>query len=110
MQRIMSIFYNVTLISPKNYFLFTPLLASASVGTISASDLIESVRKILRRCQGKYIAARATRIDTDQHLVYCSSDDGDTFTVKYDILVIAVGAQVNTFGIKGVKGTAKSEV
>lgn len=43
--------FNVVVISPRNYFLFTPLLPSAAVGTISPRSIIQ--RECLMRRQGR---------------------------------------------------------
>ena len=40
--------YHVTVVSPVNYFLFTPMLPSATVGTLELRSLVEPVR---RNCQ-----------------------------------------------------------
>ena len=37
--------YDVTLVSPRNHFLFTPLLPSSTVGTVEFRSIIEPVRK-----------------------------------------------------------------
>jgi hypothetical protein len=38
--------YDVTLVSPRNHFLFTPLLASSAVGTLEYKCIQEPVRSI----------------------------------------------------------------
>ena len=38
--------YDVTVISPRNFFLFTPMLAGASVGTVEYRSITESVREV----------------------------------------------------------------
>ena len=38
--------YDVTLVSPTNHFLFTPLLASTTVGTLEYNSIQEPVRSI----------------------------------------------------------------
>lgn len=38
--------YDVTIISPRNYFLFTPMLAGASVGTVEYRSITEPVREV----------------------------------------------------------------
>jgi hypothetical protein len=38
--------YDVTVISPRNYFLFTPMLAGASVGTVDYRSITEPVREV----------------------------------------------------------------
>lgn len=116
--------YNVVVVSPRNYFLFTPLLPSVPTGTVDARSIIEPVRAITRRCPGEviYLEAEATDIDpvnnkitikqsTTVHSGHSGKDTGsakstlseDIITsLNYDYLVVGVGAQPSTFGIPGV--------
>lgn len=55
--------YNVTLISPNNFYLFTPLLPSATVGTVEPRSLIEPLRKVLSRHRGHYIQGKAVDVE-----------------------------------------------
>ena len=41
--------YDVTVISPRNYFLFTPMLAGASVGTVEYRSITEPIREVRSR-------------------------------------------------------------
>jgi hypothetical protein len=38
--------YDVTVISPRNYFLFTPMLAGSSVGTVDFRSITEPIREV----------------------------------------------------------------
>ena len=38
--------YDVTVISPRNYFLFTPMLAGASVGTVEYRSITQPIREV----------------------------------------------------------------
>lgn len=100
--------YDVTVISPRNHFVFTPMLSGASVGTVEFRSICEPIREINRNAQ--YLEATATEIDPQAQTVNCESVvcDGNScdikdFTVEYDRLIYAVGAQTNTFGIPGVR-------
>jgi len=100
--------YDVTVISPRNYFVFTPMLAGAAVGTVDYRSITEPVREINRYAE--FLEATATEIDPDAKILTCQSVvcDGnsceiDEFEVPYDRLVVTIGAQVNTFGIPGVR-------
>lgn len=100
--------YDVTVISPRNYFLFTPMLAGASVGTVEYRSITEPVREINR--EANYLEATATEIDPKSKIITCesvvcdgNSCDIEDFQVEYDRLVVTVGAQTNTFGIPGVR-------
>jgi len=91
-----------TLISRRNYFLFTPLLPSAVSGTVEFRSILEPARRRLRKVQ--LIDAAVTRIDLGDRRVRCCSEiTGEHFEVTWDILVIAVGARVADFGIPGVR-------
>ncbi|KIJ62223.1 hypothetical protein HYDPIDRAFT_30491 [Hydnomerulius pinastri MD-312] len=92
--------YNTIVISPKNFFLFTPLLPSVAVAT----------RYITRHKarQVSVIEAEATSVDPVNKTVTFTDTSplqplSPTNTLKYDYLVYAVGAETQTFGIPGVK-------
>lgn len=121
--------YNVVVVSPRNYFLFTPLLPSCPTGTVELRSIIEPVRSITRNSPGEviYLEAEATDIDpvnnkltlkqsTTVHSGHSGKDTGSakstvseysgveeiTTSLNYDYLVVGVGAQPSTFGIPGV--------
>ena len=100
--------FDVTVISPRNFFLFTPMLAGASVGTVEYRSICEPVREINRHA--RYLEATAQYVDPLRRTIECesvicegNSCDIESFTVEYDRLIVTVGAQTNTFGIPGVK-------
>lgn len=102
--------YNVIVISPRNYFLFTPLLPSCTTGTIEHRSIMEPIRNFLRhkKTAVKYYEAEATKIDYEKRVVYISDDSdvkGSTSMneVPFDMLVVGVGAENATFGIPGVR-------
>jgi NADH dehydrogenase FAD-containing subunit len=92
----------LTIISPNNHFLFTPLLPSTAVGTLEFRCIQEPIRTHLGP-QGKFIHAKARKLDPQNKTVVCESVHGDIFTVEYDKLVIAVGVKTNTFGIPSIQ-------
>ena len=108
LKTIDAIKYDVTVISPRNHFLFTPMLAASAVGTVDFRSVIEPIRNVNPLVN--YIEATCDDIDTEKKILRCQSVfcegtacDITDFEVEYDHLVVAVGASVNTFGIKGVK-------
>ncbi|KAJ4871104.1 External alternative NAD(P)H-ubiquinone oxidoreductase B1 [Raphanus sativus] len=102
--------YDVQVVSPQNYFAFTPLLPSVTCGTVEARSIVESVRNITKKKNGEIELweADCVKIDPANNKVRCQpvfKDDPEAsqeFSLDYDYLVIAVGAQVNTFGTPGV--------
>ncbi|CAI7786900.1 unnamed protein product [Closterium sp. NIES-53] len=53
--------YDVTLISPRNFFLFTPLLPSVTTGVVEGRSIAEPIRRILLRC---LLSKLTTRLHT----------------------------------------------
>lgn len=100
--------YDVTVISPSNYFLFTPLLPSACVGTVEIRSIVEPIRKILHRIRGHYLEASAESVDFANKLIEVKerchqTGDDRSFYVPYDKLIVAVGAAQNTHGVDGIE-------
>ena len=97
--------YNVVVVSPRNYFLFTPLLPSCTTGTIEHRSIMEPIRNFLRhkRTSVKYYEAEATKIDYENKKVLISDEseikgDMSETEIPYDMLVVGVGAENATFG------------
>ncbi|KAL6710187.1 hypothetical protein ACN47E_009978 [Coniothyrium glycines] len=99
--------YHVTVISPSNTFLFTPMLPSATVGTLELRSLVEPVRKIVRRVRGHFLKAKAEDVEFSEKLIECSAIDAQgkeqRFYVPYDKLVVGVGSVSNSHGVKGLE-------
>ncbi|KAK1769155.1 pyridine nucleotide-disulfide oxidoreductase-domain-containing protein [Phialemonium atrogriseum] len=102
--------YNVVVISPRNYFLFTPLLPSCTTGTVEHRSIMEPIRTILRHKKAavKFYEAEASSIDPERKVVRIADNsevqgDMTETEVPYDMLVIGVGAENATFGIPGVR-------
>jgi NADH dehydrogenase len=125
--------FQPVVVSPRTYFVFTPLLASTAVGTLEFRTTLESVRArsagveffqgwaddvnfnekkvviedaTVRRplqLSGKAFYA-ASLAEADQS--QRSKKKGQVFDLTYDKLVIAVGCYSQTFGTPGVKENA----
>ena len=102
--------YDVTVLSPRNHFLFTPLLPSTTVGTLEFRCVQEPVRTIK---DIDYFQAVANSIDFHKKTVKCSSlykhfvEESEApireqFEVEYDKIVLALGTKSNTFGVPGL--------
>lgn len=109
--------YNVIVISPRNFFLFTPLLPSCTTSLIEHRSIMEPIRNILRhkKANVKYYEASATKIDYEKRLVYISDESeikGDTSNtvVPFDMLVVGVGAENATFGMSVFANTRKKSL
>lgn len=93
--------WDATLVSPRNYFLFTPLLPSALTGTVEFRSILEPARRRLREV--RLVEGFAEGVDWLARQVSCvGAVSGERFSVPYDILVISVGTAVADYGIPGV--------
>ena len=99
--------YHVTVVSPSNHFLFTPMLPSATVGTLEFRSLVEPVRKIVKKVKGHFLKAEAQDIDFSNKLIEISSagpnGEEERFYLPYDKLIIGVGSITNPHGVKGLE-------
>ncbi|CAI5524602.1 unnamed protein product [Closterium sp. Naga37s-1] len=110
--------WDVVCVSPRNHMVFTPLLASTCVGTLefrSVAEPVEHIQPAVSHAPSSFFfLATCTAVLPSKHEVTCeyvddegpaSSPLGGTwrFTIAYDKLVVAVGAQASTFGIRGVE-------
>ena len=94
--------FNVNVISPRNHFLFTPLLPSTTVGSVELRSIIEPIRIIKKNFN--FVQAYAKKLIKEKKELICTNAlDNKEFSISYDLLIIAVGAQSATYNIKGVK-------
>jgi NADH dehydrogenase len=87
--------YHVTVVSPVNYFLFTPMLPSATVGTLELRSLVEPIRRIVQRARGHFLKAEAVDVELSERLLEVAQTDSkgevSRFYLPYDKLVVGVG-------------------
>lgn len=97
--------YDVSLVSPRNHFLFTPLLPSTAVGTLEFRCIQEPVRTIPGL---HYAQAYCNEIDYKNKKLHCAEVfKNSAFSMDYDYLVLAPGSETNTFNVPGVDGNPR---
>ena len=92
----------VWLVSRENFTLFTPLLPEVCSGMLEARHCVTALRAQLRRPSSWAVTADVEAIDLDGKVVTVLGGDGDPHRLHYDTLVIALGGETATFGIKGI--------
>jgi NADH:ubiquinone reductase (non-electrogenic) len=94
--------YDVTVLSRRNHFLFTPLLPSTAVGTVEFRTIIEPIRR--SRPGARLVLGAAEQLDPERKAMRCRSLDGSLdWELPYDVLAICVGAETHTFNVPGVR-------
>jgi len=92
----------VWLVNRENFTLFTPLLPEVCSGNLEARHCVTALRAQLRRPSSWAVTADVQRIDLDARQVIVLGGDGDEHRLNYDSLVIALGGETATFGIRGI--------
>ena len=84
----------VTLLDRRNHHLFQPLLYQVATAALNASDIAAPLRSVLRRAKNiTVLMAQVDRVDlADRCLVL---DRGE---IRYDAVILAVGASHSYFG------------
>jgi NADH dehydrogenase FAD-containing subunit len=102
---------DIKVVSPSNHFVFTPMLASAAVGTVEYRSMTEAVRAanpMVNYLEGTAIdidpILKHVTVQPESLLVDVSRPDGQVplpITLHYDSLVVAVGCKVADSVIPG---------
>ena len=92
---------DVTIISPENFLLFTPMLAEVAAGDIEPRHIVSPVRQLCPRATvliGEVVAVDAAA----RSVRYRPALGGTERTLAADAVVITAGSIPETFGIPGV--------
>jgi NADH dehydrogenase len=94
---------DVTLVSQRNYLLFTPMLAEVAAGSVEAGNVGVPLRAACPRT--RFRRAEVLGVDPGRRVVHLRR--GDTLeALPYDHLVLALGAVPNLRGLPGVTDNA----
>jgi NADH:ubiquinone reductase (H+-translocating) len=94
---------DVTLVSQRNYLLFTPMLAEVAAGSVEAGNVGVPLRAACPRT--RFRRAEVLGVDPDQRVVHLRRGDA-LETLPYDQLVLALGAVPNFRDLPGVATNA----
>jgi len=95
----------VTLVSSNNFLLFTPMLHEVASGDLNPSDIVNPIRRMLKRV--RFVQAEVRSIDLAVKRVHCTRDLRPLpLDLDYDHLVLALGSETNFFGMQGVAENA----
>jgi NADH dehydrogenase len=93
----------VWLVSRENFTLFTPLLPEVCSGMLEARHCVTALRAQLHRSSSWAVTATVETIDLDGKVVTVMGGDGDLHRLHFDSLVLALGGETATFGIRGIE-------
>ena len=90
----------VTLVDPRNYMLYTPLLPEAASGTVEPRHAVVPVRVMCPRA--RLLLGRATAVDMAARMATVQPVESDPFEEEFDTLVVALGAIARTAPVPGL--------
>ncbi|TRT85584.1 MAG: NAD(P)/FAD-dependent oxidoreductase [Microcystis aeruginosa Ma_AC_P_19900807_S299] len=90
--------WQITLVEPKDHFLFTPLLYELITGELQRWEIAPSYRQLLTGTQVNLKSQKASNIDLNNHRVYLENEE----VIDYDYLVLAVGVRNRWPAIPGL--------
>ena len=96
---------DIVLINKNDYHYETTWLHEASAGTLHPNRVRYDIKTIIDRNKVEFIQETAFEIKPDEKKVILENGE-----VDYDYLVVALGGETETFGIKGLKEYAFSIV
>jgi NADH dehydrogenase len=93
----------ICLVSRDNFFLFTPMLHEIAASDLEITNIVNPLRKLLRRTE--VLVGDVEQIDLPNQRVLVSHGDGyrsHSHALPYDHLVLALGSVTNFFNIPGL--------
>jgi NADH dehydrogenase len=91
----------VTLINRENFILFTPMLHEVAAGDLYPGDIVNPLRRILRRV--KFVEAEVQAIDLSARHVHCLGGVARLeIELEFDHLLLTLGSETNFFDLPGV--------
>lgn len=96
---------DIVLVNKNDYHYETTWLHEASAGTLHHDRVRYDIRDVIDRQKVEFVQGTVEEIKTEENRVILENGD-----IVYDYLVIALGGESETFGIKGLKEYAFSIV
>jgi len=95
----------ITLVNRENFFLFTPMLHEVAASDLDLTNIVNPVRKLLKRVM--FFAGEVESIDLDQKSVRVSHGfDHHRHELHYDHVVIGLGSVTNFYNLPGLQERA----
>ena len=88
-----------TIVSPENFMLYTPMLPEAASGTLEPRHTVVPLRVMCPHAE--FVLGRATTHDPERALVQVETEE-DLLNIRYENLVVALGAISRTLPIPGL--------
>jgi NADH:ubiquinone reductase (H+-translocating) len=93
--------FEVTVVNRENFFLFTPMLHEIAASDLDLTNIVNPVRKMIRRVN--FFCGDVETVDIEKKRVVVSHGfNRHSHELEYDHLVLALGSVTNFFNLPGV--------
>jgi NADH:ubiquinone reductase (H+-translocating) len=89
-----------TIVNPENFMLYTPMLPEAASGTLEPRHAVVPLRQMCPHAE--LVLGRVAAIDEEGRVAHVETPDAGEFDVRYEQLVLALGAVPRTFPVPGL--------
>ncbi len=90
----------ISVVEPNSYMTYQPFLPEAAAGNLEPRHVVVPLRKVLKGC--RVISGHVVAVSHEQRTASVQPLLGETFDLKYDILVICPGSVARTLPIPGL--------
>ena len=89
-----------TIVNPENFMLYTPMLPEAASGTLEPRHAVVPLRQMCPHAE--LVLGRVSSIDEANRVAHVETPDAGEFEIRYELLVLALGAVPRTFPVPGL--------
>ena len=85
--------YDLSIVSPANYFLFTPLLPSVTVGTVEIRSVVEPIRNLIHKRHKNtvnFYEGECVDVDVEKRTIRCKDNSGNFCHAIIFIIIVSI--------------------
>jgi len=90
----------ITVVDPESYMTYQPFLPEAAAGNLEPRHVVIPLRRLLRH--SRVIVGRVVSVEHARHTARVEIVEGESWPVRYDLLVMAVGSVSRTLPVPGL--------
>ncbi len=97
----------IVLVEKNPFSLFTPGLEEYLVDEVDREGIVLDLEEVMKKKSISFVEGEAESVDVGERRVHVELEEGGVERVRYDYLVVAVGSEVNEYGIKGAENACR---
>src|SRR4051812_13833695 len=91
---------SITVVSPQSYMTYQPFLPEAAAGSLEPRHVVVPLRRVLPKAN--VITGRVVGIDHAHKRAQVEPIEGEPYSFRYDVVVVAPGSVARTLPIPGL--------